>query len=82
MEIDIDDTGEVFVTGTDEEKAKQAVEVIKNIHLNNLNDQPDKSDILLFLPSIKEMTQIELSLIKDVGLKLIDDLNLAWNPVH
>ncbi|MDO8633090.1 MAG: polyribonucleotide nucleotidyltransferase [bacterium] len=31
VEIDIDDTGEVFVTGTDEEKSKQAVEVIKNI---------------------------------------------------
>jgi len=32
--------------------------------------------------SDKEMTQIELSLLKDVGLKLIDDLNIAWNPVH
>ena len=42
---------------------KSAVEVIKNIHLNNLNDQPDKSDILLFLPSMKEMTQIETLLI-------------------
>ncbi|MDO8577295.1 MAG: polyribonucleotide nucleotidyltransferase [Candidatus Wildermuthbacteria bacterium] len=31
VEIDIDDTGEVFVTGTDEERSKQAVEVIKNI---------------------------------------------------
>lgn len=31
VEVDIDDTGEVFVTGTDEEKARQAMETIKSI---------------------------------------------------
>ncbi|MDP2637251.1 MAG: polyribonucleotide nucleotidyltransferase [bacterium] len=31
VEIDIDDTGEVFVTGPDEEKARQAMETIKGI---------------------------------------------------
>lgn len=31
VEIDIDDTGEVFVTGTDEEKARLAMETIRSI---------------------------------------------------
>src|SRR3972149_5924912 len=66
---------------------KSAVEVIKNIHLNNLNDQPDKSDILLFLPSIKEMTQIETLLIsfnKEIANsgQVIEILKLDRNAVN
>ncbi len=30
----------------------------------------------------KEMTQIELAILKDLGLKMIQDLNEAWVPVH
>lgn len=31
---------------------------------------------------IKEMTQIELSLLKEIGELIIGDLNMAWSPVH
>ncbi len=32
--------------------------------------------------SNKEITQIELGLIKEICLKLIDDLNEAWSPIY
>ncbi len=32
--------------------------------------------------STKEMTAIELAILKNLGLKLIEDLNNAWSPVH
>ena len=35
-----------------------------------------------FMQLDKEMTQIELGLLKEIGDLMIDDLNLAWNPVH
>lgn len=32
--------------------------------------------------STKEMTAIELAILKSLGTKLIEDLNTAWSPVH
>lgn len=32
--------------------------------------------------SKKEMTAIELAILKNLGMKIIEDLNTAWNPIH
>jgi len=32
--------------------------------------------------SVKEMTVIELTILKNLGLKIIEDLNAAWTPIE
>jgi len=66
---------------------KSSIDTIKDIHIKNLSDDSDKSDILLFMPSMKEMIEIEKELQKyneDLALrdsKVIDILKIDSSAV-